>query len=205
MMKCELLSVGSYQTNCYIVWDENTKKGFLIDPGFEAQRIKKKVQEEKIQLEALLNTHGHIDHIGENKSFDLPIYIHKDDNDYLSNPEKNMSQYIGIAQTSPRATHLLEDNEEIMVAGITVKVLHTPGHTPGCVCYLIGECLFSGDTLFKGSIGRTDLPGGDSRKIMESIKNVIVPLPGYLKIYPGHGEVTTLEKEKRENYFLINW
>ena len=203
-MHIDTIVVGLYEVNCYIVSDEKTKDAFIIDPGFEADKIRKVIDAKFLKPQFIVNTHGHADHIGCNHVFGLPIYIHKDDADFLSDPIKNLSAYHGVNYISPQASRLLDDGDIVSCGGLHIEVLHTPGHTPGSICLKIDSALFSGDTLFRGSIGRTDFPSSDPKKIIHSIEKHIMPLDDTVMIYPGHGVDSILGWEKSNNIYLTS-
>jgi glyoxylase-like metal-dependent hydrolase (beta-lactamase superfamily II) len=196
--------VGPIEVNCYIVRDPDTNHAIIIDPGDEAEKIKLHLSRNNLIPQFIINTHSHYDHIGANHAFDLPIYIHEADADNLTDPQKNLSVFMNKTCSSPPAAHRLRDKDRIPFAGTELVVLHTPGHSQGCICLLADQYLISGDTLFRGSIGRTDLPGGDSRQIMLSIRTKILPLSDDLIILPGHGESSDLGWERQHNFFLAN-
>ncbi|MBU1863408.1 MAG: MBL fold metallo-hydrolase [Candidatus Omnitrophica bacterium] len=201
-MRIDTIVVGSYQTNCYIVSDEETNHAFIVDPGFEAERIQKTIKKKGYLPQFIVNTHGHADHIGGNYAFNLPIYIHEDAADLLTDSSRNLSLYHGAEIVSPKASRILKHGDKISFGKTTVEVLHTPGHTPGCICLKIDSILFTGDTLFRESIGRTDLPDGNSRQILASIKKRLLPLSDGYKVYPGHGPESDLGWEKKHNFYI---
>lgn len=188
------MPVGAYQTNCYMVWGEGDKC-VLIDPGYEANTLLEQVEKRGKQLEAILLTHGHFDHVGAVRDIaaetDCKVYICEKE---LSLPE---------ALTAGRLyyTDTYGEGDFVNAAGLTFEVLHTPGHTPGGVCLLCGEAMFCGDTLFAGSCGRTDFPGGDWETIRASLRR-LAQLPKDYKVLPGHGEDSTLSYEIRTNPYL---
>ena len=192
-MQVHTLALGAYQTNCYIV--QNEDRCFLIDPGYEAARILSFLEEKGLKADAILLTHGHFDHVGAVRELaaelDCKVYIHEGD---LSLPPQFTAGALYY-------TDLYKGGITIEAAGLDVFVRHTPGHTPGSVCLLVENVLFSGDTLFAGSCGRTDLPGGDCSAICESLRR-IARMPGNFKVCPGHGESTTLEQERKYNPYL---
>jgi glyoxylase-like metal-dependent hydrolase (beta-lactamase superfamily II) len=194
--------VGPLEANCYIIADENTKDAAIIDPGAESQRINAIISKLGLKPRFVINTHGHADHIGANGSLGLPIYIHRSDEDFLNMPDMNLSGMFGIEISSPPAQRLLEDNDILTLGGLRLEILHTPGHTPGGICVRSGKSLFTGDTLFKESVGRTDVSGGDERMLTESIKEKILALPDDTVIYPGHGPESTIGSERANNPFL---
>ena len=207
-MKIIQMEVGSLGANCFIIYSENTKKAAVIDPGGEAERIMSAVNRAGLTVEAIINTHGHADHIlGNNKLKELtgaPLLIHKDDADMLCSSARNLSAYIGGAVSCGPADRLLTDGEVLNIGDFTLKVLHTPGHTPGGISLLAeaDKAVFVGDTLFAESIGRTDFPGGSYSQLIESIKTKLMTLDDEVKAYPGHGPATTIGWERRQNPFI---
>lgn len=195
-MRIEKLIVGEIEANCYLVWEEKSSKALIIDPGAEAAEIKKRIKENNLGCLFIINTHGHIDHIGANNDFDIPIMIHENDEDFLYNSELNLSLFAGLPFTSRKAERLLHDKEEIEIDGMNFSIIHTPGHTPGSICLKLGHILFTGDTLFAQGIGRTDFPYASEEKLMKSIKEELFTLEPDTKIYPGHGPVSTIGAEK---------
>ena len=188
------MPVGAYQTNCYMVWGEGDKC-VLIDPGYEANALLEQVEKQGKTLEAIFLTHGHFDHVGAVKDIaaetDCKVYIHPQE---LVLPE-------ALTAGKLYHTHTYDEGDTVTAAGLTFHVLHTPGHTPGGVCLLCEDVMFSGDTLFAGSIGRTDFPGGDYDTIKMSL-NRLPSLEGNYRVFPGHGEDTTLDFERRTNAYL---
>ncbi|MBO5318011.1 MAG: MBL fold metallo-hydrolase [Oscillospiraceae bacterium] len=194
-MKIFTIPGGSLYTNCYMVWQEEGNKCILIDPGFDAEQILEQVRSRGKEVEAVLLTHGHFDHVGGVKDIaaetGCKVYIHKAD---LALPNR-------LTLGTVPCTHHYEDGDTLVLAGLTLKVLHTPGHTPGGVCLLCENAMFSGDTLFAGTCGRTDLPGSDHRKMWDSLARLAALEEDYL-VLPGHGESSTLSVEKRSNPYL---
>ena len=205
-MKVVTIPAGIYAANCYLVYSENTKKAIVIDPGGDVDDIMAKIEELNLDIEYIILTHGHGDHIGgvlELKSFiDVPIAIHKEDEYMLKNGNQNLSSQMVMGTIELNADILLEDGDEISFGDLTAKIIHTPGHTPGGISIKIGNSIFTGDTLFAGSIGRTDFPGGSYKEIISSIKNRIIIYPDETIIYPGHGPATNFKIEKANNPFL---
>jgi len=199
------------ENNNYLIIDEETKKAALVDCSSFDNEIINSLEEQKAELEYILLTHGHFDHIMginnlleyfDEKNIKRPIiYIHKEDirQMELSNQYLSYLEMPGIK--IPKADKYIEDNEIIKLGNTIIKVIHTPGHTQGSVCYLAGNDLFSGDTIFRECVGRCDLEGGDFTQIVESIKSRIFTLPDDVKIYPGHGSFTTVGWEKINNNF----
>lgn len=194
--------VGYLETNCYIFADLDSKEAALIDPGSNGGGIISEVEKYGLNIKRIINTHGHGDHISSNGKFKAPIYIHKLDADFLGNAKLNLSASFGLAIKSPSANHLLEDGDIIKIGGFELKVLHTPGHTPGSISLLSDGVVFSGDTLFMGGIGRTDFVYGSEEKLINSIKEKLFVLDEETVVYPGHGPSSTIGKEKRENPFV---
>jgi len=205
-MIIDILDVGMYHSNCYLVGCEKTHKGIIIDPGDEGDFIVSKVKDNNLKIEKIVLTHGHLDHIGAveylKNLFDAEVCIHKADADMLSIPEANLSSLTPDPISLQSADVFLEDGEKIVFGETELTVLHTPGHTPGGIS-LYGEgVVFTGDTIFFGSVGRTDLPYGDFDQLMESIKTKIFTLPDDTVVYPGHGPETTIGNEKQFNLFV---
>ena len=195
MLKIHALPLGSYQTNCYIIHDEISKSCCVIDPGFEPDTVLQQVNSLGLTLDAILLTHGHFDHVGAVKDIaaetDCDVYIHAADLDLPAMLTAGKLYY----------THTYAEGDTLNLAGLTIRVLHTPGHTPGSVCLLAEDTIFSGDTLFAGSCGRTDLPGGSYAAIRSSLSRLASLETNYW-VRPGHGESTTLAEEKRYNPYL---
>ncbi|MBO8169739.1 MAG: MBL fold metallo-hydrolase [Thermoanaerobacteraceae bacterium] len=206
-MYVKTIVVGALATNCYLVGCEKTKKAALIDPGDDGEKILAAVKQSGFQVDYIINTHGHVDHIGANKNVKeatgAQLLIHKDDADFLTNPSKNLSGLMAKQNTGPAADRLLDDGDKINIGNtVTLEVLHTPGHTPGGICLKGEDVIFTGDTVFAGSIGRTDLPGGSYTTIINSIREKLMALEGDFTLYPGHGPASTLREEKVSNPFL---
>ncbi len=207
MIDYKLVVVGPLDTNCYLVYCQETLECAVIDPGAEAERIFPLIVEFELKPVVILNTHGHIDHIGANKDvkdkFDVPLCIHSLDSLLLEKiQEFELSFFLG-AKESPPADRLLKDGETIQFGKSSLRVVHTPGHTPGSVSLLGDGILFSGDTLFFGGVGRTDLPGGSTKDLEKSIKEKILTLPPDTIVLPGHGPLTSVGEETESNPFLV--
>ena len=195
MLKVHALALGAYQTNCYIIHAEHSKTCCVIDPGYDADTILDKLDSLGLVLEAILLTHGHFDHVGAVRDLaaetQCDVYLHPDD---LSMPPMMTAGQLYYTKTYTEGTQL-------KLAGLDIAVLHTPGHTPGSVCLLCDTTILSGDTLFQGSCGRTDLPGGDWATITKSLKR-LAALEGNFWILPGHGPSSTLRDEKKYNPYM---
>ncbi len=200
------MEVGNLMSNCYIVGCQDTSEAVVIDPGAEPDTILAVLEENNLKVKYIINTHGHVDHVGANepvkKATNADILIHKGDAPLFSNSQENLSMYVGGELLLSPPERLLEEGDTITFGNITLKVIHTPGHTRGGISLHGDQVVFTGDTLFAGSIGRTDLPGGDYQQIISSIKEKILPLGDDIKVYPGHGPVSTVAREKKTNPFL---
>lgn len=207
-MKIKVLTVGPIETNCYIVSCPKTKEAVVIDPGDEGERILEFIKDEQLNVKFIINTHGHHDHIGANKDIKdatkAQLLVHEKDGDMLIDPNKNLSKYMGINTVEPGADQKLQDGDTVTFGDLSFKVIHTPGHTPGGICLFSkdNKICFTGDTLFNGSVGRTDLPGGSYATLMKSIRERLVTLSNEVAIYPGHGPKSTIGDEKAINPFL---
>jgi glyoxylase-like metal-dependent hydrolase (beta-lactamase superfamily II) len=192
-------------SNCYIIACPETLEGLIIDPGAEGKRIIKKVQDLNLKIKYIINTHGHMDHTGANSEvkavFEAPLMVHQADAVLYQSPNASMVLFMGTSKVL-MPDYLLKGNEQLRIGNLDMQVLETPGHTLGGITLDVSGVLFSGDTLFAGSIGRTDFPGGGYRQIIESIKNKLLIYPDNTDVYPGHGPRTTIGDERRYNPFL---
>ena len=195
--------VGPLESNCYLAGDENTKEIFVIDPGGDYNKIKGIIDKDSLKPKVVINTHGHGDHIGADKEFNVPIWIHRLDGDFLTDPSKNLSGELGFFLKTKTASRLLEDKDILGIGKYNIEVIHTPGHTPGSICLKGAGVIFTGDTLFCEGIGRTDFAYGSEEDIMQSIKEKLFTLEDDYVIYPGHGPSSTIGNEKQYNTFII--
>jgi len=198
------LVVGELATNCYIVGSETTKEGLIIDPADEAGVILKAIGEMELKIKFIVLTHGHPDHFAAlaelKKATGARVLVHRADAEILELPPV---VFFGATFTqTPPADRQLEDSDTIELGDLKLRVIHTPGHTPGGICLLANNVLFSGDTLFNNGIGRYDLPGGNLEKLMDSLHRKVLTLPDKTAVYPGHGPETTIGEEKRSNPYL---
>jgi len=208
-MILEMLTLGALYTNCYIAGCSETREGLIIDPGFdrdtEAEKVLTRVEQHRLEVKYIVNTHGHPDHTAGNgmlkDATGAPIVIHELDAPKLTDSSKNLSLLFGLHVTSPPADQTLKEGDIIQTGKVQLKVLHTPGHSKGSISLLGDNVVFTGDTLFAGSIGRYDFPDASYKEIMNSLKR-LATLPDHLKVYPGHGPTSTIGQEKRSNPFL---
>ncbi len=207
-IRIETVVVGPFEVNCYVVWDEVTKDGVIIDPGADAADIIRTIQRTGCTPRGILLTHGHGDHIAAveavKSQYAIPLYCGDGEEKLLASPSANVSALIGMPIVSPPPDGKLKDEEHVALGSLQFLVLSTPGHTPAGVCYLLEKegLLFCGDTLFAGSVGRTDLPGGSMDRLIMSIRTKILTLPDPVICYPGHGPRTTVGAERHNNPFL---
>ncbi len=204
MLEIEKITSPEMDVNTYVVWQEGAEEAIVIDPSFAADRVLACLHAEGLQCRAILLTHGHFDHIAGVKRLKeqtgAPVAIHREDADMLFDAEKNLSRGFGLDITAAPAD--MELAQQIYpFAGMEVKVLHTPGHSPGSVCYFIEDAIFSGDTLFNLGVGRTDFPGGNFQTLKESLEKLKL-VKGEYAVYPGHGHSTSLAYEVDNNPYL---
>lgn len=212
MLKLKSFTVNPFQQNTYLIWDSNNIAA-IIDPGnssnLENLMIKKFITENELKLNRLLLTHAHIDHIMGNKfifdEYGLLPEVHEEDLFFIDAMKQTASMYGVNCEESPKPEKYLQDNQILELGELTIKCIHTPGHSPGSITFYFDKekVMISGDVLFNGSIGRTDLPKGDFDTLIDSIKNKLFPLGDDIKVYSGHGPATTIGKEKISNPFLI--
>ena len=195
MINIKTLALGAYQTNCYLVWDENSDSCVVIDPGYEPDTILDEAERLGKTVAAIFLTHGHFDHVGAVRELvaetGCPVYLH----------EADLTMPIQMTAGPLYYTHTYAEGDFLETAGLSFKVLHTPGHTPGSVCLMCENALFSGDTLFWGSCGRTDFPGGSSSQMHASLKR-LANLSGDYDVYPGHADATKLSFERKMNPYM---
>ncbi|MCF8109962.1 MAG: MBL fold metallo-hydrolase [Desulfobacteraceae bacterium] len=205
-MILKALAVGPIMANCYILGCERTKSAAVIDPGDDADRILMKLAEDSLTLKYIIDTHGHFDHVGGNaalkKASGADLLIHKADAPMLAELGRTAASFGLPAENSPPPDRTIDEGDEISFGDITLKVLHTPGHSPGGVSLYTDKMVFVGDALFEGSIGRTDLPGGDYNTLISSIKTKLLAMDDDTKVYTGHGPATTIGQERGINPFL---
>jgi len=201
----EKIVVGALETNCYIIAPSANSEAAIIDPGGDAQLIAQRLEKLNLELKLIINTHGHIDHTSADSKlagmYDVPIYISADDKGVLNNPNDNLSLLLGEKYEEVKDVKQLRDGQALNVGELELKVLSTPGHTRGSVSILVDGKLFSGDLLFRGSVGRTDFPSSSYKELLESLKK-ISDLPDEVIVYPGHGPGTTIREEKESNMFF---
>ncbi|MBN2432153.1 MAG: MBL fold metallo-hydrolase [Acidobacteria bacterium] len=200
------LVIGPLEVNCYVLCCRETGVAAVIDPGAEAGRIIGEIEARGWRPAMIINTHGHIDHVAGNSDiadhFRIPVLLHALDEPLLKSEDIFGLAPVLNARPSPPPERLLRDGDTVMVGQVEIQVLHTPGHTPGGCCLLADVACFAGDTVFRGSVGRTDLPGGDYDTLLESIREKILPLPDDVELFPGHGPSTTVGREKEQNPFF---
>jgi len=200
-------TLGPLDTNCYLAADPASGQSIIIDPAEPSPLLVETVRSEHFSIEGIVATHAHGDHIGGNDAlkveFGCPIMVHEREAAALTDSYLNLSTLAGIGCIeSPPADRLLRDGDQIRLGDLSLRVIHTPGHSPGSLCLHVNGVLFSGDTLFAGGIGRTDFPGGSMEEILDSIRTRLMALPDDTIVYPGHGPETTIGDERRHNPFL---
>ncbi len=206
-------AVGEMEVFCYLVYDEDSREGILIDPAGDESQLLELLEEQKIKLRYIVNTHGHADHTCGNlhlhQETGAPVVMHALDDRFFQEPQtREWTQLMGFIPAPP-ADIVIEDGDELSFGDLTMKFLHTPGHTPGACCILIDGNLFTGDTLFVGAVGRTDLPGASFNQLLESLQRKILPLPVETTIWPGHDygdhPQSTLAEEIQTNPYITDF
>lgn len=207
-MDIQSLSVGTFSANCYLCWSPPGTEGLIIDPGAEAERILAEISQRQLQIRMIVLTHFHFDHVSAadtlRQATGAPVAIHKNDAEYLAKPPELFRMLAGSRFTGLTADKLLEDGEIIAFGDQSFNVMLTPGHSPGGICLYSRDTaeLFSGDTLFRHGVGRTDFPGGDEQTLLQSIRTRLYTLPETTIVYPGHGPSTSIGEEKQHNPFV---
>ena len=205
-MKVLMWTVGEHSVNTYVVWEEFSREAVWFDPGADAARIADEIERRGLRIKSIINTHGHLDHIGENAvakaRFDAPLLIHEADKRMLTNADDNLSARIGEEVISPDADGLLKEGDTITLGKETMRIYHVPGHTPGSLVFYHPGFLIAGDTIFRGSIGRTDFPRSSETDLLNNLRTKVLTLPDDTIIYSGHGPATTVGEERRTNPFL---
>jgi glyoxylase-like metal-dependent hydrolase (beta-lactamase superfamily II) len=205
MLKVINVLSGDIRTNCYLIFDDLTKAALIIDPGEDTQKVIDKIKELKLIPELLINTHGHFDHIIADDAirdeFQILLAVHKDEIEMIMDPVKNFSDYYGKSTSVRKPEIILEDGSLTKLSFTQFQTIHTPGHSAGGICLLFDDFLITGDTLFKGDIGRTDLENGNFDTLMSSLKKLKTLKPSLI-IYPGHGQQSTLDYELKNNPYL---
>ena len=206
-MKIETFVTGIIGTNTYVAYNETTKEAVLVDPAACTKKLMHFIEEEGLSMKAVLLTHGHFDHImgidDLRREFPVPVYVHEGDRETLLDPALNLSSSYTDGYTFDGADYI-RDGQRLELAGFSFQVIHTPGHTPGGVCYYLESegVLFSGDTLFQNSVGRTDFPNSSMSDLIRSLREKVMKLPDDVKVYPGHMGEATIGHERKYNPFI---
>jgi hydroxyacylglutathione hydrolase len=202
----EMLTVGPLETNCYVLGDEKSKEAVVIDPGGDFEEIEGELKKLRLKVKYIILTHGHFDHTGAlaqlKKTTGAEILIHSADAAMLSSAGQAQPFFMESSSENCSADRLLQEGDEIKFGESSLEVLHTPGHTPGGISLVIDKMIFTGDTLFCGSVGRADLPGSSYKKLIDSIRTKLLSRSDDYVIYPGHGPESTIGEERRDNPFL---
>lgn len=205
-MILESMQVGMMGVNCYLIGSEGTKEAAVIDPGGDAQKIAEKIKRANLTLKYIILTHAHIDHIMGveelQKSTGAQVVVHHLEAPLLKDPQGNLSAVFDEPLTLPQPDLLVDEGDILKLGNLELKIFHTPGHTRGGMSILVDDKLFCGDTLFAGSVGRTDFPGGDMNALISSIKDKLFKLPEETQVFPGHMHTTSIGDEKRNNPFV---
>ncbi len=206
-MILESINVGIMQVNCYLLAPAAGESALIIDPGADADKIKKVLEFYHLKPAMVINTHGHYDHIGADDEFGVLVCVHKNDLPMLLDPRKNLSANFALPYKVNSKIRTLSDKETIILGSLELEVIHLPGHTPGGIGLLMqspqSDMVFTGDTLFSQGVGRWDLPGGSQAQLKEAIRERLFTLPPATKVYPGHGAATTIGKEKSASIFKL--
>lgn len=207
VLKC--FALGSWMTNGYLLGQEDTREAWVVDPGFSPEPLLEYIRREGWSITKIVLTHAHLDHIAGIRDLsalfpESEILIHEEEKRFLTDPSLNLSALAGVAVSAPEPTGTLEDGTELLLGDLSFTVLHTPGHSPGGACFYQARegILLSGDTLFEGSVGRTDFPTSDTEALADSIRRKLYVLPDETRVYPGHGPETLIGREKRSNPFV---
>lgn len=205
-MLVQKLEVGPLQVNCYLIGCPDTRQAMVVDPGGDGERILEALRSHHLELRAVVNTHGHFDHTGANRFLvektGAALMIHESDVPLLKVGHQHAAAYGLTAEPSPAPDRLLRDEDSLTIGNLKFTVLHLPGHSPGGIALSTEGRVFAGDILFAGSIGRTDLPGGDHRALIDGIRRKLMILPDDTVVHPGHGPETTIGREKRINPYV---
>lgn len=204
-MKIDTIVVGALQSNCFIVYDEDSHDAIVVDPGDEAEKIISLIEDRKLKVSRIVCTHAHFDHVGAvttlKEKTGAAVMLHKGDLDIYMRADKQGALWGFHIEQPPAPDMFMLEGDEVAVGRFRLKVLHTPGHSPGGIC-LYGEgVILTGDTIFAGSVGRTDFPGGSLTELKRSFAGIIA-LPAETRIFPGHGPLTTVKNEKENNFFV---
>jgi len=204
-MKIDNIVVGALQANCFIVYDEDSHDAIVVDPGDDAEKIIRLIEDRKLKVARIICTHGHFDHVGAvtgmKEKTGAAVMLHKGDLDIYMRADKQGALWGFQIEQPPAPDMYIDEGDELAVGGFRLKVLHTPGHSPGGIC-LYGEgAILTGDTIFAGSVGRTDFPGGSAKELKRSFARIIA-LPPETRIFSGHGPSTTVKYEKKDNFFV---
>lgn len=203
----EKIIVGPFIENCYLINRKESKDCFLIDPGYESSKLLDKISSYGFDLKFVMVTHGHADHIGAiaklNQEYEFEVFLGEGDQDLYENPDKWITDFFPEFESPPKKYSIIRNDKKMKIDDLNIDVIVTPGHTSGSLCYKLANYIFTGDTLFKNSIGRYDLPGGDKDKELSSIKTKLLTLKQDCIVLPGHGDSTTIGSEKNNNPYLI--